>query len=73
MFHATTKHIEAKHHFIRKQIHLGNVDLAHIPFEDQVANILIKALGWVKFQGSKINLALYFLITWKKKTGINWK
>ncbi len=39
MFHAATKHIEARHHFIREQIQLGNVDLVNIPFEDQVANI----------------------------------
>jgi hypothetical protein len=49
LFHSTTKHIEAQHHFIRKQIQLGSVDLAHIPSEDEVANILTKALGRVKF------------------------
>jgi hypothetical protein len=71
MFHATTKHIEAKHHFIREQIHLGNVDLAHIPSEDQVANILTKALGRVKFQGLRDKLGIVSLSNLKKKTRID--
>jgi hypothetical protein len=73
VFHVTTKHIEAKHHFIRDQIHLGNVDLAHIPSENQVASILTKALGRVKFQGLRDKLGIVSFSNLKKKTKIHLK
>ncbi len=73
MFHVKTKHIEAQHHFIKEQIQLENVDLAHIPSKDQVANILIKAIGRFKFQGSRIKLGIVSLSYLKKKTRIDRK
>jgi hypothetical protein len=42
-------------------IQWGNVDLAHILFEDQVVDILIKALRRIKFQGLRNKLGIVFL------------
>jgi len=67
MFHARKKHIEAQHHFIKEKIQLENVNLAHIPSKGQVVDILIKAIGRVKFQGLKDKLGIVSLNYLKKK------
>jgi hypothetical protein len=73
LFHATTKHIEAQHHFIGEQIQLGNAHLAHIPSEDQVANIITKMIERVKFQGLRDKLGIASLSNLKKNTRIDRK
>ena len=44
MFHDRSKHIEIRYHFIRDQVQRGAVQLQYIPTDDQVADILTKAL-----------------------------
>jgi hypothetical protein len=73
MFHVRTKHIEAKHHFIREQIQSENVDLVHIPSKDQVTNILIKAIRRFKFQGLRIKLGIVSISYLKNKIKIDRK
>ena len=50
VFHATTKHIEVHHHFIRDLIQNGDIKLLYKPTEDQIADIFTKPLARDKFQ-----------------------
>lgn len=49
VMHSRTKHIELKHHFIREMVSQEQVVLEHCRTEEQVADILTKALGKEKF------------------------
>lgn len=44
IYHARTKHIEIKHHYIRKLVVEGEVVLRYVAIEDNVADILTKPL-----------------------------
>jgi hypothetical protein len=46
--HACTKHIDARHHFIRNIYTAGEIDLVHVPSDLQAADILTKALSRTK-------------------------
>ena len=46
-FHARTKHIDIRYHFIRHKVETGAFKLIYCPTDDMVADILTKALpGW---------------------------
>jgi hypothetical protein len=47
-FHARTKHIEVRHHYVREKIEDGIIDLQYCPTADQIADIFTKALPIVK-------------------------
>eukprot|EP00253_Pinus_taeda_P035890 PITA_35890 len=49
VFHDQSKHIDIRYHFIRDMVQRGAVRLDHIGTDEQVANILTKPLGKVKF------------------------
>jgi hypothetical protein len=49
IFHARTKHIEVRHHWIREKIEDELLEIEYIPTTDQVADIFTKALGAEKF------------------------
>ena len=49
VFHNCSKHIDSKHHFIRDMVQWGALRLHHIRADKQVASILMKPLGKVKF------------------------
>ena len=49
MFHDRSKHIDIKYLFIRDCVQRGVVHLQYIPIEEQVADILTKALEKTKF------------------------
>ena len=51
MFHARTKHIEVHYHFIRERVLAGDIDLAYVGTDEQVADIFTKALGAEKLRG----------------------
>eukprot|EP00253_Pinus_taeda_P007370 PITA_07370 len=44
VFHDRSKHIGIKYHFIRDYVQKGDVKLEYIPIDEQVADILTKAL-----------------------------
>ena len=44
-FYDRSKHIEIRYHFIRDYVQRGAVCLQYVPTDEQVANILMKALG----------------------------
>eukprot|EP01018_Ginkgo_biloba_P008425 Gb_40419 [translate_table: standard] len=49
VFHDRSKHIEIRYHFIRDCVQRGAVELQYISTDEQVANILTKALVKGKF------------------------
>ena len=40
--HSRTKHIEARHHFIRDHVAKGDIDLKHVQTDKQLADIFTK-------------------------------
>ncbi|XP_020672785.1 uncharacterized protein LOC110092535 [Dendrobium catenatum] len=58
VFHARTKHIEIDYHFIRQQISSGEINLAHIPSKDQVADILTKPFSISRFHDLRHKLTI---------------
>ena len=44
MFHAKTKHINNKYHYIRSLVRDGVVELHYLPTGEQVADVLTKVL-----------------------------
>ena len=49
VFHDRSKHIDIKCHFIRDMVQRGAIRLHHIRTDEQVADILTKPLGKLKF------------------------
>jgi hypothetical protein len=49
VFHERSKHIRIKYHFIRGCLEEGSMKASYIRTEDQLADILMKSLGRVKF------------------------
>jgi hypothetical protein len=47
--HDRSKHIDTKFHHIRDSIEAGQLDVDHVRTEEQLADILTKALGFVRF------------------------
>jgi hypothetical protein len=45
-----TKHIDTKFHFIREKYERGEIGVDYVCSENQVADILTKALGRLKFE-----------------------
>jgi hypothetical protein len=57
-FHSRTKHIGVRYHFIRHAISDGHIDFAWVPTDDNLADIMTKALQPYKFAPlvAKLNL-----------------
>src|SRR6201992_1810896 len=47
-FHARTKHIDIRYHFIRFEINNGHIRLVYCPTNDMVADTFTKALPSIK-------------------------
>jgi len=47
--HERSKHIDTRYHFIRDCVDRGEVDIDHVSTNEQLADILTKALGRVRF------------------------
>ena len=50
VFHGRTKHIKIKYHFVREAEAEGEVRIVHCNSEEQVADILTKALPKARFE-----------------------
>lgn len=48
VFHARTKHIHIRHHFVREASESGEIELSHLPSEDMPADVLTKGLSRIK-------------------------
>lgn len=49
VFHERTKHIDLRYHYIRECVENGQVEVEHVSTGEQVADILTKPLGRVRF------------------------
>lgn len=49
VFHERSKHIDTRYHYIRECISDGVLDVDHVGTDDQLADILTKALGRIRF------------------------
>ena len=58
VFHERSKHIRIKYHFIRDCLEDGSIKASHIATTDQLADILIKSLGKLKFQEMRESIGL---------------
>lgn len=45
-----TKHVDVKHHFIGNHIKNGNIEIKYLKTEQQLADMMTKALGRIKFE-----------------------
>lgn len=43
-FHSRTKHVDVKFHFLREQVVLRSIDIQYLPTQQQIADIMTKAL-----------------------------
>lgn len=50
VFHGRSKHIHTRYHFIRECVENGQIEVEHVPGNEQKADILTKALGRFKFK-----------------------
>lgn len=50
VFHGRSKHIHRRYHFIRECVENEQIEVKHVPGEEQKADILTKALGRIKFK-----------------------
>ena len=57
-YHARTKHIDIRFHFIRKVIANGAINVVHCPTDDMTADILTKALPHWKVRCHSLGLGL---------------
>ena len=48
-FHSITKHIDVQYHYIRMIVEKKWIKVMHVPSEEQLADIMTKALGRIKF------------------------
>jgi hypothetical protein len=58
VFHERSKHIDLRYHFIRNCLTEGTVSASYINTVDQLADILMKALGRVKFQELRARIGM---------------
>jgi hypothetical protein len=58
IFHGRTKHVEVDFYFVRERIAEKALDVKIISFEDRLADIFTKALGWQAFHRLLHNLNL---------------
>ena len=49
VFHERSKHIRLRYHFIRSCVEEGSIEASYINTTDQLADLLTKPLGRVKF------------------------
>ena len=47
--HSRTKHIDIRHHFLRDHVSKGDIEISHIPTEDQLVDIFTKPLDEGRF------------------------
>ncbi|MCO5552218.1 hypothetical protein L7F22_005730 [Adiantum nelumboides] len=45
VFHARTKHIEVHYHYVKERLSGGEISLAYVPTQDNLADLFTKALS----------------------------
>ena len=64
MFHECTKHIEINCHFICDKIKENVISTGHVRSNDQLANLLTKALNgtWVEYLYNKLGMINIYML-----------
>ena len=62
VFHDRSKHMDTKFHYIRQGIEERQIEVEFIPSDEQVANILTKPLGRVKFCDLRSNVGVVEIV-----------
>ena len=50
IFHARTKHIEVHYHYVKERLSAGEISLAYVPTQDNLADLFTKAVSREKFE-----------------------
>ncbi|KAI5077718.1 hypothetical protein GOP47_0007542 [Adiantum capillus-veneris] len=58
VFHALTKHIEVHYHYVRERLSAGEINLAYVPTQDNLAYLFTKALSHEKLEAFRKALGL---------------
>ena len=58
VFHARTKHIEVHYHYVRERFSAGEISLAYVPTQENIADLFTKALPREKFEAFRKALGL---------------
>ncbi|KAH7387927.1 hypothetical protein KP509_16G048700 [Ceratopteris richardii] len=61
VFHARTKHIEVHYHYVRERFSTGEIRLAYVPTQKNIADLFTKALPRISLKLSA-KLWAYFLL-----------
>ena len=64
MFNARTKHIEVHYHYVRERFSVGEISLAYVPTQENIADLLTKALPREKFEAFCKALGLLPFVDW---------
>jgi hypothetical protein len=67
VFHERTKHIEIRYHFIRDCVEAGSIDVQYVCTNEQLADILTKALSRPKFQEMRCKVGVQEIKEDKKR------
>ena len=62
VFHARTKHIEVHYHYVRERLSAGEISLAYVPTQDNLADLFTKALSREKFEAFRKALGLLLFV-----------
>jgi hypothetical protein len=66
VFHDRSKHIDTRYYFIRQCIEEKKIEVEFIPSDKQVADILTKPLGRIKFQEFRSKAGVVQIVTWRQ-------
>ncbi|MCO5564867.1 hypothetical protein L7F22_018535 [Adiantum nelumboides] len=58
VFHARTKHMEVYYHYVRERLSAGDISLAYVPTQDNLADLFTKALSREKLEAFRKALGL---------------
>ncbi|MCO5564328.1 hypothetical protein L7F22_017988 [Adiantum nelumboides] len=58
ILHARTKHIEMHYHYVREMLSVGEIGLAYVPTQDNLADLLTKTLSRKKLEAFRKALGL---------------
>ena len=60
-FHARTKHIDIRYHFIREAVENGTITLKYVPSKENLADVFTKALPRNEFEHFVKKLGLHLV------------
>ncbi|MCO5564272.1 hypothetical protein L7F22_017931 [Adiantum nelumboides] len=58
IFHARTKHIKVQYYYVKERLSAGEINLAYVPTQDNLADLFTKALSCEKLEAFRKALGL---------------